>query len=125
MVRFEAVQDWFGSIEPFIKGCKVCGLRLKNSLSLEQAVKELHNRGGDLLSRSLKLSPSESHIFKTVSQEICPSDGMSCHIAADGRRPCEGARRCQDFIDRVSPLARDLVSGVGLRVYLASRSLKL
>ena len=26
--------------------------------------------------RSLKLSPSESHIFETVSQELCPSDGI-------------------------------------------------
>ena len=33
-----------------------------------------------LLKRSLKLSPSESHIFKTVSQELCPSDGRSRHI---------------------------------------------
>ena len=48
-----------------------------------------------VLSRSLKLSPSESHIFKTVSHELCPCDGRSRHIAADGRRPCEGARRCQ------------------------------
>ena len=51
-----------------------------------------------LLRRSLKLSPSESHIFKTVSQELCPSDGRSCYIAADGRRPCESARRCQAFL---------------------------
>ena len=29
-----------------------------------------------------------AHIFKTVSQELC-------HVAADVRRPCEGARRCQ------------------------------
>jgi hypothetical protein len=40
---------------------------------------------------------SESHFFKTVSQELCPSDGRSRRIAADGRRPCEGARRCQAF----------------------------
>ena len=43
-----------------------------------------------------KLSPSESRIFKTVSQELCPSDGKS-HTAADGCRPCEGTRRCQAF----------------------------
>jgi hypothetical protein len=48
----------------------------------------------DVLRRSLKLSPSESHIVKTVYQELCPSDGRSCQIAADGRRPCEIARRC-------------------------------
>ena len=41
--------------------------------------------------------PSESHIFKTVSQELCPSDGSSHHIAVDGRRSCDGARRCQAF----------------------------
>ena len=40
------------------------------------------------------LSSSESNIFKAVSQELCPSDGRSCHITADGRRPCEGARHC-------------------------------
>jgi len=27
--------------------------------------------------------------------ELCPSDGRSCHFAADSRRPCEGARHCQ------------------------------
>ena len=32
---------------------------------------------------------------QTVSQELCPSGDMSCYIAADGRRPCDGARRCQ------------------------------
>ena len=46
-----------------------------------------------LLQRILTSSTSGSHIFKTVSQEIRPSDGRSCHIAADGRRPCEGAGR--------------------------------
>ena len=39
--------------------------------------------------RSLKSSPSESHIFRTVSQELCPCDGTSQRTAA----PCEGARR--------------------------------
>jgi len=60
-----------------------------------------HTRSGVviflLLLCCLKLSPSESHISKTVSQEICPSNGKSCHIAADGRRPCKGARCCQVF----------------------------
>ena len=46
---------------------------------------------------SLKLSPSERHIVKTVSQELHPSDGRSCNLAADGHRPCDGARRCQAF----------------------------
>jgi len=50
-----------------------------------------------LLRRSLKLAPNEGHIFETVSQELCISDGRSCHIAADGRRPCESARRRQAF----------------------------
>ena len=44
-----------------------------------------------LLRRSLKLSPSESHMFKTVSQDLCPSDGRSCHIAAE--RPPSLRRR--------------------------------
>ena len=48
-----------------------------------------------LLRRSLKLSPSESHIFKIVSQEVGQSNGFGRHVVADGRRPCEGARRCQ------------------------------
>ena len=39
-----------------------------------------------------KVVAQESHIFKTVSQELCSSDGRSRHIAADGHRPCEGAR---------------------------------
>ena len=30
---------------------------------------------------SLKLSPSDSHIFKTVSQALCSSDRRSRHIA--------------------------------------------
>ena len=47
------------------------------------------------LSICMTSSPSESHFFKTVSQEVCPSDGRSRHIAADGRRACEGTRRCQ------------------------------
>ena len=47
-----------------------------------------------VLRRCLKLSPTESHIFKTFSREFCPSDGRSRHIAADVRRPCEGDRRC-------------------------------
>jgi len=50
-----------------------------------------------ILIHSLKLSPRESHIFKNVSQELCPSDGRSRHIAADGRRPCEGARGLPGF----------------------------
>ena len=31
---------------------------------------------------SLKLSPSESHMFKNVSQELCPSDGTSQRTTA-------------------------------------------
>ena len=50
-----------------------------------------------VIKRSLKLSPGESHMFKTVSPELCPSDGRSRHIAADVHRPCEGARHCQAF----------------------------
>ena len=41
---------------------------------------------------SLKLSPSASHISKTVSQAVCPGDAAD---AVDGRRPREGAWRCQ------------------------------
>ena len=33
--------------------------------------------------------------WKSHFQERRPSDGRSCYIAADGRRPCDGARRCQ------------------------------
>ena len=36
-------------------------------------------------------------MFKAVSQMLCPSDGRSCHIAADGHRLCDGwtvAVRC-------------------------------
>ena len=36
------------------------------------------------------MSPSKSRIFRTVSQELRPSDDRSCYIAADGRRPCDG-----------------------------------
>jgi hypothetical protein len=57
---------------------------------------------GDKLSflrRSLKLSPSESHIFKIVSQEVGPRNGFGSHVVADGRRPCEGARRCRSASD--------------------------
>ena len=35
---------------------------------------------------AVMLWPSESHIVKTISQDLCPSDGRSCHIAADGWR---------------------------------------
>ena len=42
-----------------------------------------------VLLRSPKLSLSESHIFKTVSQELCQSDGRSRHIAEAGRHPCQ------------------------------------
>jgi len=42
---------------------------------------------------AVRLSPSECHIFK----ELRPSDGRSGYIATDGRRPCDGARRCQAF----------------------------
>ena len=51
-----------------------------------------------VLSRSLRLSPSESHILKTVSQERCPSDGGSRHIAADVRlAKAPGAARLSLF----------------------------
>ena len=56
------------------------------------------------LRRRLKLALSESHIFKTVVfQELCPSNGRSRHIAADGRRSCEGARRRQAFSSAPRP----------------------
>jgi len=80
-----------------IKWFRNSRLSIKNSLSGAREVGFLPHL---LLRRSLKLSPSKSHIFKTVYQELCPSDGRGRHIAANGRRPCEGARRCQAFICR-------------------------
>ena len=70
----------------------------KVALQVPHLVRNLPaRRPPDVLRRSLKLSPSESHISKIVYQELRPSDGRSRHIAADGRRPCEGAWRCEAF----------------------------
>ena len=41
-----------------------------------------------------KSTPRNSTHSKST---VWPSDGRSCHIAEDGRRPCDGARRCQAF----------------------------
>ena len=43
-----------------------------------------------LFKRSLRLSPSNSHIFKTVSQELCPSDVRLCllRVPAVDPPPC-------------------------------------
>ena len=39
--------------------------------------------GIGVLRHSPQLSPCEGHICKTVSQELCPRDGCSRHIAAE------------------------------------------
>ena len=38
--------------------------------------------GRGVLRHSLKFSPSESHMFKNVYQELCPSDGTSQRTTA-------------------------------------------
>ena len=47
--------------------------------------------------QSKSYRPVKVTFSRPFSQELCPSDGRSHHIAADGRRPCVGAQRCQAF----------------------------
>ena len=51
-------------------------------MSKTEAPRHPGRLGSKVLSRSLKLSPSESHIFKIIAQELCPSDGTSHWTAA-------------------------------------------
>ena len=62
------------------------------------------------------MSPSESRSFKTVSQEVCPSDGRSCQRTASVPAMAPSAYRLflpgkiwEDF--------EDLVRVLGGRVY--------
>ena len=41
-----------------------------------------------------KVVAQEKSHFQDRFSRALPSDGRSRHISADGRRPCEGARRC-------------------------------
>ena len=59
-----------------------------------------------LLSRSLKLSPSESHIFKTVSQELCPSDGTSQRTSAVPAKEPGAARLSLSDQEEAQPVVR-------------------
>ena len=82
----------------------------------------------DLSSLSRKMSPSGSHLFKTVPQELCPSGGRSRHIAADGRHPF-GVRRTTTAEEaqgtptqsHVSPRILVCMFIVGVRLYLEGR----
>ena len=89
----------------FLKTCSAVLSSLGSGILLKQGAEIVVHRKHRLrpdrrerkhpaLRRSLKLSQSKSKIFKTVSQELCPRDGRSCHIVADGRRPCDGAWCC-------------------------------
>ena len=73
----------------------------------------------------MKLSPSKSHIFRIVYQELCPSGGMSQRTAAvpakaPGAAREEVARDCCEVVRVlrvVQPLVCHLLERLGFSVY--------
>ena len=83
----------FGQLVDLFKGNPKVRLNpLVDEGKILLAMQLIHSKD-PLLRHFLKLSPSESHMFKTVSQELCPSDATSQRTAAVP----DGARRCQAF----------------------------